>query len=472
MGTYSVGETKVRPGVYHRFENAGGVSLAGANNGIVAGILRANWGPLNEVVTFDVSTKVRDVYGSGQTQDLIPAMMNGGAVTGYFVRVGTGGTCGSVTLKDAAEDPANVVKITAKYPGDRALSVTIRDSLTDSAKRQCVIYDGTSVFETQEFAKGTAEPDALVAAFALSKNFTAEKLAAGSGVMAAVTQTAFAGGTNPAVTTEAYANALGALEMHAFNVICVDTEDRAVHALVQSFVDRLYESGSYPMAVLSEKNTESNLVDARMNTAKSYNDSKVVYVLNGAKDTDGNILEGYINAARIGGIIAAVPANQSVTHYVVSGYAALSEPLTNTQIIAALQSGCLVLSLNTAGQVWIEQGINTLVTPNGEEDEGWKKIRRVKTRFELMQRIDDTISSLVGNINNDTDGRAAIVAAGNAVIERMISEKKLRNNTRMYEDTENPPQGSSAWFVIDVDDIDSMEIVYLDYHFRFTASDT
>ena len=31
-------------------------------------------------------------------------------------------------------------------------------------------------------------------------------------------------------------------------------------------------------------------------------------------------------------------------------------------------------------------------------------------------------------INNDTDGRAAIVAAGNAVIERMISEKKLMNN--------------------------------------------
>ena len=93
MGTFSVGETKIRPGVYHRFENAGGVSLVGANNGIVAGIIRANWGPLNEVVAFDQSTKLRDVYGSGQTQDLITAMMKGGANTGYFVRVGSGGTC-------------------------------------------------------------------------------------------------------------------------------------------------------------------------------------------------------------------------------------------------------------------------------------------------------------------------------------------------------------------------------------------
>ena len=471
MGTFSVGETKIRPGVYHRFENAGGVSLVGANNGIVAGIIRANWGPLNEVVAFDQSTKLRDVYGSGQTQDLITAMMKGGANTGYFVRVGSGGTCGNVTLKDNAESGANVVKITAKFPGNRAFSVSVKDSLTDTSKRQCVIYDGTSVYETREFAKGNAEPDALVAAFSLSKNFTAEKLAAGNGVMAAVTQAAFTAGTNPTVTTEAYSDAMAALEPYAFNVFCVDTEDRAVHALVQTFVDRLYESGSYPMAVLSEKNSADNLVTVRMNTAKSYNDSKVIYVLNGAKDTDGNVLEGYVNAARIGGIVAAVPANQSVTHYVVSGYAALSEALTNTQIIAALQAGCVVLSLNSAGQVWIEQGVNTLITPNGEEDEGWKKIRRVKTRFELMQRIDDTISGLVGKINNDTDGRAAIVAAGNAVIERMISEKKLMNNTRMYEDSNNPPQGSSAWFVIAVDDIDSMEIIYLNYRFRFAATD-
>ncbi|MBQ9347990.1 MAG: phage tail sheath subtilisin-like domain-containing protein [Oscillibacter sp.] len=471
MGTFSAGETKIRPGVYHRFENAGGVSLAGANNGIVAGIVRANWGPLNEVMTFDQSTKLRDVYGSGQTQDLITAMMKGGANTGYFVRVGTGGTCGSVTLKDTGETAVGVVKISAKFPGDRAFSVTIKDSLTDTSKRQCVVYDGTSVYETREFAKGSGEPDALAAAFALSKNFTAEKLAAGSGLMAAVTQAAFTAGTNPTVTTEAYSEAMAALEPYAFNVFCVDTEDRAVHALVQTFVDRLYESGSYPMAVLSEKNTASNTVTARMNTAKSYNDSKVVYVLNGGKDADGNVLEGYINAARIGGIVAAVPSNQSVTHYVVSGYASLSEPLTNMQIIAALQAGCMVLSLNTAGQVWIEQGINTLVTPSGEEDEGWKKIRRVKTRFELMQRIDDTVDSLVGRVNNDTDGRAALIAAGNAVIERMISEKKLRNNTRMYEDTSNPPQGSSAWFVIAVDDIDSIEIVYLNYRFRFAATD-
>ena len=39
----------------------------------------------------------------------------------------------------------------------------------------------------------------------------------------------------------------------------------------------------------------------------------------------------------------------------------------------------------------------------------------------------------------------------------------------MAEDDDNPPEGDSAWFVIAVDDIDSIEKVYLLYRFRFTA---
>lgn len=35
-GTFTIGETKTRPGIYHRYENAGGVSIAGAINGIGA----------------------------------------------------------------------------------------------------------------------------------------------------------------------------------------------------------------------------------------------------------------------------------------------------------------------------------------------------------------------------------------------------------------------------------------------------
>jgi len=472
MATFTVGEKKVRPGEYHRFENAGGISTAGARNGIVAGVIRANWGPLNEVVTFDPSTNVKAVYGKGNTEDLITEMFKASNSKGYFVRVGTGGTLGTITLKDDATDAVDAVKITAKYVGDRAFSASVRDSLTNTSKRECIIYDGSAEFEKVTFDKAAegGEAAALVAAFEASENFTAEVLAAGSGKLGAVTQANFTAGTNPTVDTDAYSAALNALEAYAFNVLCVDTEEVAVHALVATFLDRIYAAGSYPTAVLSEKASSANTVAVRMGHAAAFNNAKVIYVLNGAKDTSGNVKEGYINAARIGGIIAAVPSNQSVTHYVVSGYAELSETLTNTQIEAALLSGCIVLTTNSNGQVWIEQGVNTLITPSGDEDEGWKKIRRVKTRFELMQRVGDTVNALVGKINNDTDGRAAVVAAGQSVIDLMIAEKKLDTGSTMMEDEANPAQGDSAWFVIAVDDIDSMEKIYLTYRFRFTAA--
>lgn len=473
MGTFTVGETKIRPGEYHRFENAGGISLVGARNGVVAGIIKSNWGPLNQVVAFSPSTTIKSVFGSGQTEQLITEMFKGGANTGYFIRVGIGGTAGSVTLKDSATESVNAVTITAKYVGARAFTVTIRDSLVNSYKRECIVYDGTSEFEKITFSKNPSggEAAALVAVInADSKYFTAEKMSDGNGTLAAVTQSAFTAGTNPTVNNDAYSAALDALEPYSFNVMCVDTEDTTVHALVQAFIDRTYAAGQYPMAVLSEQNTASNTVDVRMGHAAAFNDAKIIYVLNGGQTANGVTVEGYLNAARIGGIIAAVPANQSVTHYVVSGYAGLSEALTNTQIETALQKGCLVLSTNSSGQVWIEQGINTLITPSGDEDDGWKKIRRAKTRFELMQRIGDTVARLVGKVNNDTDGRSAVVSAGQNIINTMVAEGKLSAGT-MDEDEDRPAQGDSAWFVIAVDDVDSIEKFYLTYRFRFAPGE-
>jgi hypothetical protein len=233
-------------------------------------------------------------------------------------------------------------------------------------------------------------------------------------------------------------------------------------------MDRIYSAGSYPMACVAE--TKDVDLETRMTHAASYNSYMMHYVLNSASDASGNVYDGYKLAARIGGMIASVESNKSLTHQVVSGFTALEEPLTNTQVEKALTKGCIVLTQNSSDQIWIEQGINTLITPDADHDEGWKKIRRAKTRFELMQRVDDTLDSLVGKINNDTDGRAALVAAGQGVINKMIAEKKLMSGSEMYEDSSNPAEGESAWFVLAIDDIDSIEKVYLDYRFRFSAS--
>ena len=244
------------------------------------------------------------------------------------------------------------------------------------------------------------------------------------------------------------------------------SDDVAIHLLVQAFIDRIYANGYYAVACLAEP--KSVAFDTRMTHAAAFNDEKVVYVLNSAENSAGVVYEGWRIAARIGGMIAAVASNMSLTHTVISGFAALHETLTPSQIEKALQRGCLVLTTNAAGQVWIEQGINTLITPDGDMDEGWKKIRRVKTRFELMQRVADGLDVLIGKVNNDPDGRATIISNIKGVISRMVGEKKLLQGDA-FEDETNPPQGDSAWFVIEVDDIDSVEFIYLAYRFRYAA---
>ncbi|MBQ5658112.1 MAG: hypothetical protein IIV02_01125, partial [Peptococcaceae bacterium] len=110
-----------------------------------------------------------------------------------------------------------------------------------------------------------------------------------------------------------------------------------------------------------------------------------------------------------------------------------------------------------------------LEDPDADQDEGWKKIKRVAVRNELMMRMDKSISKKVGRVINDADGQADVIQVGQAVLNEMVNEGgKLMPGATFYLDSTNPPQGDSAWFVIDADDADTMEKIYLLYRFRYS----
>ena len=204
-----------------------------------------------------------------------------------------------------------------------------------------------------------------------------------------------------------------------------------------------------------------------MSTAKSINDEKVVYVLNGWIGNDGTVYEGYPAAARIGGMIAGSESNTSVAHLVIQNALELIEPLTNGEIIKAEESGCLVVSLNEDDQVILDNAINTLITPGNNMDEGWKKIRRTKTRFELIYRVNRTCERLIGRLTNNTNGRATILAAMQGIINEMIGENKLFAGSYAAEDEVHRPEGDKAYFVLYISDIDSMEKIFINYNFTY-----
>lgn len=469
---YSAGETKVRPGIYFRETNGSGTELISARNGVAAAAFKANWGPAwARSSRFPRQAKLRNTTGT------IPMKA---ATSPSSKRFSLAVQARSRPCASAAAAPKPrllsrilpraqppLVTLTAKYAGTRPLSVTIKDSLSVETQRECIVLSGTKELMKVSFAKGSGEVDALVSAINGNETavVTAQKVSAGNGTLAALTQAAFTtAGVSPAVTNTDYSDAFALLEATQFNTICVDSDDSAVHALLHAFIVRAHDSGIMAMAVTGDPVSET--YSDRKENAAAFNSMLHIHCVNGF-EADGEVYDGWKAAAVVAGYIAYLPSNDSPTHKVIPGATAVYGALTNTQIVECLQSGCLVFTVSATGAVWIEQGINTLVNLTADQDAGWKKIRRTKTRFELMQRINENSESIIGNVGNDSNGRQTFIAIANGVINQMISEGKLVSG-EVVEDAKNPAKGDSAWFTISVVDLDSIEKVYITYQFMFS----
>lgn len=467
---YNLGEAKKRPGVYRRHSNIGQGSIPGGQDGICAIPVQATWGPLGKVLRNSSASNLTENYGTGTygTTYTVPAaeaMFKGGASVVYTYRMGTGG-------KKASLEVADGLTVTAKYPGTLAISIEIKAKLGDDTKKQFCVYTGKSLVETFEFAADTkAEGANLIEAAKTSKYVDITGTAATVSAVA-VASGALAGGENPTVTNADYSTAFAALEPFYYNTIALDKDDDAsmtLSLLLQSYLDSAYKLGKLGMAVVGEKSTVE--FATRCANAKKFNDEKVVYLGSGykagAEDKDGVMAICYT-----AGVIASTPSNQGITHSVIKGATDLCESLTYSDYEEAIDSGMLMLSMSPDGNIWYDTGINTLRTPDdATQDDGWKKIRRVKVRYEMIDRLDRVLAPKVGRISADSDGIADVVQAGQRVLDAMATnEGKLMPGATFVADSSNPVSGDSAWFIIQADDIDSLEKIYLHYQFRYSQN--
>jgi len=212
------GEIKVRPGIYFRTRNVQRQTDILLPRGICAALFQADWGPLGQVVTLENELSVSNTYLDGQTTIVLKEMFRGGALSVKACRLGTGGTKPTYTLKDTTSGTAlDAVRADGKYAGAVTdISITIRDSLTDEDKRECLIYKGAVLKKTYTFTKGSTgdgEPKSIVDTAAADPNSWVDftKLADGNKILAAITQQALSGGANPTIDGTAYANAFLAI---------------------------------------------------------------------------------------------------------------------------------------------------------------------------------------------------------------------------------------------------------------------
>lgn len=478
MTVWQPGQVPVRPGPYIRVTNFGEAPLAGTALGIVGAVLRATSGPPNVAQPITSLTQVDDLYGTGVGTDAIREALRGGATSVVAVRVGSGGAAATRTLVDTTGSPINVVTLAAKYAGTRgnALRATIRDSLTDASRRELLVYELISgvltLRETISFKKrGSApadptavEPTELVAALAASQWVAGTFIAAGNNTLATITQQALTSGSEPAVLAADYTAALAKLELEEWDVATLDTNDTTIQASTVAWLGGLRNQGKRRMLVIGEPTSVS--LSTRQTNARALNDPAVLYVGNGWVGTDGLTREGWSAAARVAGMLSGTPINQAITNLVVSGAATIVGAMTTSEIEQSLNSGVILFSTSARRQIKVEQGITTFISPTATLDAGWKKARRVKTRDALLNRIAATWDPLVGQINNDADGRSSLIGLAQAIVDEMIRDDALLQGT-VYTDPGRPPAGDTAYFVAEVYDNDSAEKLLLTAGFAF-----
>lgn len=456
---FTAGERKKRPGVYFRYSDRGESPSVGATDGVNAIVLSASWGPVGEVTAHATVQSLVDTYGAGEGVEAAKMLFAGGATKVYACRPeGSGGVAGKATV--------GVMSVTAKCPGARTLSVKVQEKISDATKKQLIVLDGTTALEIFEFAANeTDETEAAIAAIAGSKYI--EATASGQSVLTVGT-IALEGGVDPTYTAEDYLVGFQALEPYRYNVLSTDSLATEIVSTLKTYVGECEKKGKLIIGVIGAPSTIA--LSERMSAARACDSKQIVFFGSGYVDATGAMVDGVTAINYAAGVISATPSNRSIIHSVISNAVDVTEKLTMEEYEDAISNGLLLLSMGPDGQIWFDSGINTLINLSDNEDAGWKKIKRTKVRYELFDRIDRAVAPLVGKINCDADGVAAVIQAGMGVITSMIAEKKIMAGATMIVDPDNPYEADSAWFLIQADDLDALEKIYLHYQFRYNSN--
>lgn len=456
---YKEGETKVRPGVYQRYSNRGKTAIT-AMDGVVAFVMRASWGPVDTVTEHTNLDSLKETYGTGEGPAAAAELFAGGASKVYLYRPsGTGGEKGSVSIDEK-------LTVTARYPGEYPLKIKVQEPLADTTKKQLIVSEGTKILETHTVAAGETEASLFAAIVTRDSQYVTAEVVSDGAVAAAEVE--LTGGTDGTVSIEDYTEGFYALESYRYNVLCTDSMAEELTAVMQEYLEESEQNGKLRIGVVGA-DSETSFTE-RLKRAKALNSELFVFLGNGYVDAEGSRKEGVPAIAYTAGLIAATKSNQSIVHSAIEDAVDVTESFTDNQYCKAIESGLLLLSVGPDGEIWYDSGINTLTVLAKNQDEGWNKIKRTKVRIELMDRLDRALAPKIGKVNCNADGIADVIQTGNGVLLAMSDEQKLMPGGRMYEDPDLPATPDSAWFIVDADDVDTLEKIYLHYRFRYSQN--
>ena len=423
-GIWSITELPVLPGLYLNFQAAALAAIQTGARGVVILPVKAHWGPVG---TFETITSEKDLLdkfaassdGNGSTvYGTVRMTLLGGAKKILAHRLADASAAPStITLKDTGGTPANMVKLSAKYPGERGndFKVTVQTNLIDNTKQDLKLYEGTTLLKTFTFA--SAQPAAVLAAInddADNVWIIAEKLAE-TGTLAAITSSPMAGGNSgiAGITAVNYTNAMAAFEMQTFNIMSLDgVTDPAIQTSVAAWTIRMRNQGKVMITVMGGPGADDvavNAVQKAIARTAGFNHEGIVNVGTGV-ELDGVIYSSAQVAPYVAGLIAGQKLSESTT-YAATPFDDVTRRWTHTEQEDAVRNGVFIF-FHDGRIVKPLRGINSLITLRQGQNHFFKKIRAIRVmdaiNSDLQKAAED---NYIGKINNTEEGRLALVAA-------------------------------------------------------------
>lgn len=396
-------QNKVRPGVYMRFATGTAAGLNVGDRGTVTICEPMSWGEVAKVVEITPDMNLIPITGYDITAPqnrFLREIFKGTNRTPAPRRVLLWRPPANGAVAASAPTPAADTSVAptpflvrAMYTGEAGNNIVISIMAADTDTPAVIVrtlYSGLVVDEqTVEAWK-----DLLDNAYVTFHNIEA----ANEDVLPAARDFALVNGADGTVEAAAYASYLTAIEPYPFDMMIYDGEDVTVQAAMISFAKRLAEENGQDVQFVGANMTNP---DTRF----------VTNVASGVVLDDGAELSPSQVTWWVGGALAGASYNQSLTYATYPGAVSVTNPMTNSEIIAAINEGKFVLFAEN-GVVKIEYDINSLVTYTPEIGRVYRKNRVIRLCNTIANDIYAQFSqNYIGVVNNNDAGRSQFRAA-------------------------------------------------------------
>lgn len=435
-GTFTLGQPKVRPGVYVNVTNGSPRQTVDAAAGIgMIPFVGYDYGPRTEWIHLtsespDAAAALfgRSIYDDNDYMRMLRLMFQ--HATEIYVMICDGGA------KAAANALSNKVTFTAKYAGTRGNKLQVVSVANASAGFDVSVFlDGV---EVERFEKVTAWED-------ISSAYVDIEVT-DSQAVAAFASASLTGGTD--VTTDqaaTFTTFLDKAEKIHFNCMAVPTTSESLITAAVSKIRYIRNSIGWKCTAVVA------------NTAADY---EGVYNL-----TNGFVFEGVnISAANatawLAGAAAAADYTTSLTYYVVDGATGLVDEKTNEASIAAIKEGKTFFSVDENGDVILEYDCNSKVTFSATDPVDIFRGRALRVYDTLANELLMTFRP--GQFDNAEEGWDVIEGLGRAILQAYESDGAIQNvdlDADFVVDRLSS-SGDSVYITVGVQPVDSAEKYY------------